>query len=103
MPPVTTIALRALDNMDGPRIILKAVPGGSSAVAKEAGVSKGRVSQVLRKDPLPIEWAQLLAAMIGCSEWEVYQQLGQRAPTSQFGPLFDRESAEFSTEAETVS
>ena len=89
MPPVTMIALRALENMSGPRIILKAVPGGIEAVAREAGLSKGRVSQVLRKQPLPQSWAQLLAAMIGCTEWEVYQQLGQHPPSSRLGPLFD--------------
>ena len=89
MPPVTTIALKALANMSGPRIVLKAVPGGIEAVAREAGVSKGRVSQVLRKKPLPTSWAQLLASMIGCSEWEVYQQLEQSAPASKLGPLFD--------------
>ena len=75
--------------MSGPRIILKAVPGGIEAVAREAGVSKGRVSQVLRKEPLPQSWAQLLASMIGCTEWEVYQQLEQRPSASRLGPLFD--------------
>ena len=89
MPPVTTIALRALENMSGPRIVLKAVPGGIEAVAPEPRVSKGRVSQVLRKKPLPPAWAELLASMIGCTECEVYQQLEQRVPASKLGPLFD--------------
>lgn len=78
MPPVTRIALQALDQMGGPRIVLAAVPGGAKAVAAAAGVSAGRVSQVLRQDPLPPDWAQLLARLIGCSAWEVYEQLGQR-------------------------
>jgi hypothetical protein len=89
MPPVTKIALRALENLGAPGIILKAVPGGIRAVAREAGVSKGRVSQVLRQDTLPPEYAQILAALIDCTEWEIYQQLGQRPPTSPLGPLFD--------------
>lgn len=89
MPPITRIALKALDRLGGPRTILAAVPGGIRAVAKEAGVSPGRVSQVLRRDPLPRKWASLLAELIGCSEWEVYQHLGQRPPTSPYGPLFD--------------
>ena len=75
--------------MGGPRVILAAVPGGISALAKEAGVSQGRVSQVLRQNPLPPEWARIIASLIGCSEWEVYEQLGQRSPISPFGPLFD--------------
>lgn len=78
MAAVTRIALRALDHMGGPRIILAAIPGGSRAVAREAGVSLGRVSQILRQDKLPWDWAQLLARLAGCNEWEVYEQLGQR-------------------------
>lgn len=89
MPAVTRIALRALDRLGGPRIILAAVPGGIRALAREAEVSEGRVSQVLRHNPLPRRWATLLAQMIGCSEWEVYEQLGQKAPGSPYGPLFD--------------
>lgn len=89
MAPVTRVALKALDRLGGPRILLAAVPGGSRSVAAEAGVSRSRVSQVLREEPLPREWAQLFASLIGCEEWEVYQQLGQRAPGSPYGPLFD--------------
>ncbi len=89
MPPVTTIALKALDHLSGPKIILAAIPGGIRVLAREARVSPGRVSQVLRKDPLPRYWAQLVAQLIGCGEWEVYQQLGQQPPVSPLGPLFD--------------
>jgi hypothetical protein len=78
MPAITQIALKALDRMGGPRIVIAAIPGGSKALADAAGVSVGRVSQVLRLNPLPWEWAELLAGLIGCSEWEVYEQLGQR-------------------------
>ena len=78
MAAITRVALRALDQMGGPRIVLAAVPGGARAVAREAGVSPGRVSQVLRQNPLPWDWAQLLARLLGCREWEVYEQLGQR-------------------------
>ena len=78
MASVTRIALQALDQMGGPRIVLAAIPGGARAVAHEAGVSAGRVSQVLRQDKLPWHWAQLLARLAECSEWEVYEQLGQR-------------------------
>jgi hypothetical protein len=90
MAAITRIATRALDNLGGPRIILAAVPGGINTVAREGGVSPGRVSQILRQNPLRSEWAQLLAHLIGCSEWEVYEQLGQRPPVSPFGPLFDQ-------------
>jgi hypothetical protein len=89
MPPITRIALRALENLGGPRVLLAAVPGGVKALAQEAGVSPGRVSQVLRQNPLPVEWASLIADLIGCSTWEVYEQLGQRSPISPLGPLFD--------------
>src|SRR5438132_278192 len=89
MPPVTSIAVKALENLGGPRIILAAVPGGIYVVAQEAGVSPSRVSQVLRMNPLPREWARLIAQLVGCSEWEVYQQLGQRPVASPYGPLFD--------------
>jgi hypothetical protein len=97
MPPITRIALMALESMGGPRVILAAVPGGIKALANEAGVSQGRVSQVLRQNPLPPDWAKLVAALIGCSEWEVYQQLGQRCPRSPLGPLFDVGPAELVT------
>jgi hypothetical protein len=89
MPPITRIALKALDKLGGPRVLLAAVPGGIRALAEHAGVSTGRVSQVLRQDPLPREWAHRVAEMIGCTEWEVYEQLGQRCPSSPLGPLFD--------------
>ena len=89
MPPVTRIAIQALELMGAPKILLSAVPGGIQAVANEAGVTPGRVSQVLRKDPLPRRWAQLLAQLIGCTESEVYQQVGQHPPVSPLGPLFD--------------
>jgi hypothetical protein len=89
MPPITRIALKALESLGGPRVLLAAVPGGIRALADQAGVSTGRVSQVLRQDPLPREWALRVAEMIGCSEWEVYEQLGQRCPSSPLGPLFD--------------
>lgn len=78
MAAITRIAIRALDHMGGPRIVLSAIPGGARTVAREAGVSTGRVSQVLRQEPLPWTWAQLLARLAGCAEWEVYEQLGQR-------------------------
>ena len=89
MPPVTSIAMRALERLVGPRIVLAAVPGGINSLASEAGVSPGRVSQVLRQNPLPREWAVLLARLIGCSEWEVYQQLERPLIGSPYGPLFD--------------
>ena len=78
MAAITRIALQALENMGGPRVVLASIPGGAKALAEAAGVSSGRVSQVLRQDPLPWDWAQLLARLAGCSEWEVYEQLGQR-------------------------
>jgi len=78
MATITRVALRALDHLGGPRIVLAAIPGGAKAVADAAGVSPGRVSQVLRQKPLPWSWAQLLAELVGCSEWEIYEQLGQR-------------------------
>ena len=65
MAAVTRIALQALDQMGGPRIVLAAIPGGSRVVAQEAGVSAGRVSQVLRQDKLPWSWAQILARLAG--------------------------------------
>ena len=89
MAPVTTVALRALEQLGGPRIVLAAIPGGLKALAGSAGVSPSRVSQVLRKDPLPVEWAELAAQLIGCGTVEVYQQLGQKPPVSPLGPLFD--------------
>jgi hypothetical protein len=89
MAPLTTVALKALEQLGGPRIILAAVPGGIKAVAAEAGVSRSRVSQILRQAPLPRQWAQLLAEMIGCTEVEIYQQLGESPPVSPYGPLFD--------------
>jgi len=89
MPPVTRLAIKALERLGGPRIILAAIPGGIKSVAKEAGVSSGRVSQVLRANPLSGDWARLLAQLSGCSEWEVYEQLGQRPGGSEFGPLFE--------------
>jgi hypothetical protein len=92
MPPITRIAVKALDNLGGPRVLLAAVPGGIKRLAQEAGVSAGRVSQVLRQNPLPVEWASLIADLIGCSTWEVYEQLGQRSPSSPLGPLFDATS-----------
>ena len=78
MAAITRVALKALDQMGGPRIVLAAIPGGSKAVAEATGVSAGRVSQVLRKERLPWEWAQVLARLAGCTEWEIYEQLGQR-------------------------
>jgi hypothetical protein len=89
MPPITRIALLALERQGGPKTILAAVPGGSRALAARAGVTPGRVSQVLRQDPLPYEWAKLLADIIPCTPWEVYEQLGQRPQGSPYGPLFD--------------
>jgi len=91
--PLTRLALRALQRLEPSKIILAAIPGGIRAVAQEAGVSTGRVSQVLRQNPLPLEWARLLAELAGCGEWEVYEQLGQRPPVSPHGPLFDQASA----------
>jgi len=78
MTAITRIAIQALDRLGGPRIVVAAIPGGSKAIAQAAGVSAGRVSQVLRQEPLPWDWAQLLAELAGCSEWEIYEQLGQR-------------------------
>jgi len=78
MAAITRVALKALDQMGGPRIVLAAIPGGSKAVAEATGVSTGRVSQVLRQERLPWEWAQILARLAGCTEWEIYEQLGQR-------------------------
>ena len=89
MAPITTVALRALERLGGPRIVVAAVPGGIKALAAEAGVSRSRVSQVLRQEPLPVEWAELAAQLIGCGTVEVYQQLGQKPPVSPLGPLFD--------------
>lgn len=89
MAPITTVALRALEKLGGPRIVLAAVPGGIKALAAAGGVSPSRVSQVLRKNPLPVEWAELAAQLIGCGTVEVYQQLGQKPPVSPLGPLFD--------------
>lgn len=82
MAAITRVALKALDQMGGPRIVLAAIPGGARAVANAAGVSPGRVSQVLRQETLPWEWAQLLARLAGCCEWEIYEQLGQRVSGS---------------------
>ena len=90
MAPLTRIAVRALQNLGGPRIVLAAIPGGIARLAGEARVSPGRVSQVLRQNPLPIEWARLIAVLANCDVWEVYEQLGQRPPVSPFGPLFDQ-------------
>lgn len=90
---LTRLALRALQRLEPSKIILAAIPGGIRVVAREAGVSAGRVSQVLRQNPLPTEWARLLAELAGCSEWEVYEQLGQRPPISPHGPLFDQHSS----------
>jgi transcriptional regulator with XRE-family HTH domain len=78
MAAITQVAIRALDRMGGPRVILAAIPGGSRAVAEAAGVSPARVSQVLRSVPLSWEWAEILARLADCSEWEIYEQLGQR-------------------------
>ena len=89
MAPVTNVALKALEQLGGPKIVLAAVPGGLKALAAAGGVSSSRVSQVLRKDPLPVEWAELAAQLIGCGTVEVYQQLGQTPPVSPLGPLFD--------------
>jgi hypothetical protein len=99
MPAFTRISLRALEGLGGPRIILAAIPGGARALAERAGVSQSRVSQILRQDPLPWDWARLIAGMIPCNEWEVYAQLGQsvsaavtRGAQSPNGPL--REGAQ---------
>lgn len=93
MPPITRIAVKALDNLGGPRVLLAAIPGGIKTLAREASVTPGRVSQVLRQDRLPFDWATLIAELIGCDTWEVYEQLGQRSPCSPLGPLFDMTSA----------
>ena len=77
MPAFTRISIKALDELGGPRIVLAAIPGGARALAERAGVSQSRVSQILRQDPLPWEWAQMIASLIPCLEWEVYAQLGQ--------------------------
>jgi hypothetical protein len=92
MPPITRIALLALERQGGPKTVLAAVPGGVGALARAAGVTPGRVSQVLRSNPLPQQWAQLLADLIGCTPWDVYEQLGQRPRGSPYGPLFDQGS-----------
>jgi hypothetical protein len=89
MPPITRIALIALERQGGAKTVLAAIPGGIGAVARAANVTPGRVSQVLRQNPLSLRWAQLLADLIGCTSWEVYEQLGQRQQGSPYGPLFD--------------
>ena len=94
MAPLTTVALKALEQLGGPRIVLAAVPGGIKALATAGGVSPSRVSQVLRQDPLPVEWAELAALLIGCDTVEVYKELGQKPPVSPLGPLFDITSGE---------
>lgn len=99
MAPVTNVALKALEQLGGPKIVLAAVPGGLKALAAAGGVSASRVSQVLRKDPLPVEWAELAAQLIGCGTVEVYQQLGQKPPVSPLGPLFDIASGEEGSDA----
>lgn len=91
MTGFTRISLRALEELGGPRIILSAIPGGARTLANKAGVTQSRVSQVLRLNPLPWEWAQLIAEMIPCLEWEVYAQLGQSVsaavtPSPESGP-----------------
>ena len=93
MSAFTSISIHALEELGGPRVILAAIPGGSKTLASEAGVSQSRVSQVLRNENLPWEWAQLIARLVPCSEWEVYAQLGQDvsdAVTSQGEPQRER-------------
>ena len=94
MAPVTSVALRALAELGGPKIVFAAVPGGQKALAAAGGVSPSRVSQVFRQNPVPRRWAELAAQLIGCGTVEVYQQLGQEPPVSPLGPLFDIESIE---------
>jgi hypothetical protein len=94
MSPITRLTLKAIDHLGGPRVVLAAVPGGIKAIAKAGGVSPGRVSQILRLNPLPRNWAQLIADLAGCSEPEVYLQLGQEPLGSPLGPLFDPASSE---------
>ncbi len=77
MPAFTRISIKALNELGGPRIILAAIPGGARVLAERAGVSQSRVSQILRQEALPWEWAHLIASLIPCQEWEVYAQLGQ--------------------------
>ena len=89
MPPVTRIALKALEMLGGPRVLLAAVPGGIGRLAKAAGVSEGRVSQVLRQEHLPRSWADLIASLSGFTVSEIYVQLGQTPVGSPLGPLFD--------------
>ncbi len=85
---MTRLALIAIDRLGGPRVLLAAA-GGIDTLARTAGVSRGRVSQVLRQDPLPRRWAQIIAGLTGCSEREVYEQLGQEPVGSPLGPLFE--------------
>jgi hypothetical protein len=89
---LTRLALRALQRIGPSKIVLAAIPGGIRAVADDAGVTAGRVSQVLRQDPLPREWATRLAKLSGCSEWDVYHQLGQQPPTIPTGSRRDSEN-----------
>lgn len=89
MPPVTRVAIKAIHQLGGPRVVVAAIPGGAKRLAQAAGVSPGRVSQVLRGDQLPPRWAQMIAGLIGCTEREVYEQLGQEPVGSPMGPLFD--------------
>jgi hypothetical protein len=89
MPPLTSIARKALEHLGGPRVVTAAIPGGAKRLAEAAGVSQGRVSQVLRQNPLPRRWADLIAELTGCSVREVYEQLEQEPRGSMFGPLFD--------------
>jgi len=93
MAEVTRIALKALEKLGGPRVVLAAIPGGIDRLAREAGVSEGRVSQVLRQERLPRSWAELIAGLTDCTIQEVYLQLGQAPVGSPLGPLFDAEGA----------
>ena len=97
MAAITRVALKALDQMGGPRIVLAAIPGGAKAVAAETQVSPARVSQVLRQDPLPWEWALILARLSGCREWEIYEQLGQHVSAVVTTPRETRVAADGET------
>ena len=82
---VTKIERKALNRLGAVRILLAAVPGGIKALAEAFGVSPSRVSQVLRENPLPREWAEVAAELIGCGPAEVYRQLDRKPLASHFG------------------
>ncbi|WP_419938163.1 hypothetical protein [Candidatus Palauibacter sp.] len=82
---MTKIERKALNRLGPARILLAAVPGGIKTLAEAFDVSPSRVSQVLRENPLPTEWAEVAAELIGCGPAEVYRQLDHKPLVSRFG------------------